>query len=93
MGQTFVVEASRVTWTNSGVEIVILDLEGSQYFALNESGCELWPLLVDGTSRDDMIAKLVDEYEISEDVAAQDVDALLDGLLERNIVKVADGSS
>ena len=40
-----------------------------------------------------MIAKLVDEYKISEDVAAQDVDALLDGLLERNIVKVSDGSS
>ena len=44
---------------------------------LNESGVMLWNLLAEECSRDEMIAALLGEYEVSADEAAADVDAFI----------------
>lgn len=50
--------------------------------ALSESGVLIYKKLNDGCTRDDLVAALTAEYEVSEDVAAQDVDAFLNQMRE-----------
>lgn len=46
--------------------------------ALSESGALLYNRLKDGCSREDLVAALTKEYEVSEDEAGRDTDAFLD---------------
>lgn len=45
--------------------------------ALSESGALLYTKLKDGCSRADLISALMNEYEVSEEIANQDTDAFL----------------
>lgn len=54
--------------------------------ALSESGLLLYNKLQDGCSREDLIAALTAEYEVSEEEAAQDTDAFLDQLRQLKIL-------
>lgn len=78
----------RVQWRYAeGDEIVALDLSDSVYLAINQSGGRLWPALVEGATREDLVATLVDAYGISEDEAARDVDAFVASLDERDLLE------
>jgi hypothetical protein len=69
-------------------EWVVLDLVGGNYFGLdNIAGC-VWSLLASGRSPADIAAIFVDEYDVSEDRALQDVLCLTDELLKRGLVRV-----
>ena len=52
--------------------------------ALSESG--LYKKLMDGCSREDLIAALTAEYEVSEEEAAQDTDAFLNQMRQLNML-------
>ena len=54
--------------------------------ALSESGLLLYKKLMDGCSREDLIAALTAEYEVSEEEAAQDTDALLNQMRQLNML-------
>lgn len=55
-----------------------LDFTGM--LTLNASGCMLWNRLADGCTRSDLAEALVNEYEVSMDVALGDVDEFLQTL-------------
>lgn len=50
--------------------------------ALSESGCMLYQMLQTGCARDDLLAAMLREYEISSDTAAADIDSFLDQMRE-----------
>lgn len=54
--------------------------------ALSESGLLLYKKLMDGCSREDLIAVLTAEYEVSEEEAAQDTDAFLNQMRQLNML-------
>ena len=54
--------------------------------ALSESGVLLYKKLMDGCSREDLIAALTAEYEVSEEEAAQDTDAFLNQMRQLNML-------
>ena len=54
--------------------------------ALSESGLLLYKKLMDGCSREDLIAALTAEYEVSEEEAAQDTDAFLNEMRQLNML-------
>lgn len=54
--------------------------------ALSESGKLLYEKLKDGCSRADLIAALMSEYEVTEEVACQDTDAFLSQMRELNML-------
>jgi len=66
-----------VSWREIDGEIVALDLSGGVYFSVNQSGVALWHALTDGVTRSALITLLCDEYELTEDRAATDVDAFI----------------
>ncbi len=57
---------------------VILDVDTLQVFTLNETGMFLVEALGEGVdSRDELVARLVDSFDVEDDVAAADVDAFI----------------
>ena len=54
--------------------------------ALSESGAMLYEELKTGCSREDLIAALTEEYDVTESVAAQDTDAFLNQMRQLNIL-------
>lgn len=54
--------------------------------AMSESGAMLYEKLKTGCSREDLIAALTTEYDVSESAAAQDTDAFLAQMRQLNIL-------
>lgn len=54
--------------------------------ALSESGSLLYQRLQTDCTREDLIAALTAEYDVSGDVAGQDVDAFLDQMRQLNML-------
>lgn len=54
--------------------------------ALSESGALLYEKLKGGCSQEDLMAALMAEYEVSKEVAVQDVDAFLNQMRELNML-------
>ncbi len=49
---------------------------------LNESGAFLWKILEKGADKETLLAKMLEEYDVSEEKAVTDIDAFLKALAE-----------
>jgi hypothetical protein len=70
-------------------ETIVLDLKGSRYLAINDTGTLLWPLLVAGATRAQLVDALVAKWDVEPGEAGRDVDAFCralddEGLLARD---------
>ena len=54
--------------------------------ALSESGVILYNKLKNGCTRADLVAALMAEYEVSEEIASQDTDAFLNQMRQLNML-------
>ena len=73
-----------------GGECVILDLDTEQYFGLDDIGTEILQLLRDGSTIDQVVTRIVEQYDASADQVMADVAALVGSLLERGLVRPVD---
>jgi hypothetical protein len=76
------IDTSRVDAREVGGELVILDLKAQRYLGGNRSAALLWPLLVEGASREALADRLVTEWSVDSERARADVEALI-GTLEQ----------
>lgn len=76
-----------VAWQQVDGETILLDLAASTYLGVNQSGSVLWPALVDGSTRQDLVTRLCATYDVTEDEAAVDVDAFLRTCQERGFLE------
>ncbi len=75
-----------LTWQVVGDDVVVLDLEGSVYLKVNGSGRVLWEALIQPSNESQLVARLVEQYGISEEQAAGDVRAFLADLRARDLL-------
>ena len=54
---------------------------------LNETGAFLWRVLEQGATKDELVAKLLSEYDVDEATAITDIDAFINKLSEAKLVK------
>ncbi len=54
---------------------------------LSESGALLWGLLENGAEREELIAKLLEEYLVDEATASADVDRFIEHLREADLLE------
>lgn len=54
--------------------------------SVNETGAFLWHLLEQGAEKDELVAKLLDEFDVDEATAARDVDAFIAQLNEKALI-------
>lgn len=69
-------------------ETVLLDLQSEFYFGLDKTGTRIWELLQSGLSIQELIGKMLDEFEVDQQTLEADVNALLGKLLEAGLVSV-----
>jgi hypothetical protein len=67
-------------------ETVLLDLDSGVYFGLDEVGTVIWNALVAGCSRDEIVSRLLEEFDVESDRVRADVSALISSLEERGLV-------
>lgn len=78
--------ADDVMWQEVDNELIVLDSKRSVYIRVSGSGPVLWPLLVDGASREQLAAKLVEEFGIDTADAIGDVEDFLSELLRQQLI-------
>ena len=79
--------SDRVSWRQVDKEGVILDLESSDYFSVNEVGVFIWEKLGAGETPKEIALAICEEYEVSEEQAQKDVLALIKELLKRKLIE------
>lgn len=75
-----------LNWREIDGEVVILDIERSHYLNLNATGCALWLILADGATRRQLVDKLIDEFDVAEATAREDVDAFIVSCRENGLL-------
>ena len=80
------IAADRLAWRQTGEEVVVLDLQGSVYFGLNATAAPLWTMLARGTTREELVARLVRDRRIDRGRAEADVEEFLAALVESGLV-------
>lgn len=66
-----------VIWREADGEVLALDGDSTNYVSANAAGLVLWKTLVDGATREQLLARLVEEFDIDAGRAGQDVDAFV----------------
>ena len=67
-------------------EVIVLDLAGNRYFGLNGVGWSIWKeISADRTGKEEIISRLVAEYQITEPQARRDVDTFLEELVQAGL--------
>lgn len=81
------VRESAAVWRQIDDETVLLALDSSTYMGVNHTGTQLWPAMVEGATRAELVGRLVSRFDVDEQRAAEDVEAFVQacrdlGLLE-----------
>jgi hypothetical protein len=72
--------------TELDAEGVLLNLETGEYFGLDEVGLQMWKLLRDDGDVEAVRAKLLDQFDVTEDVLARDLSEFIGKLADRKLV-------
>jgi len=71
-----------------GGEIVLLELATGVYYSLDGVGGRIWNLLVAGRTDEEIATSLIQEYEVSGEQAAADVNRILSDLERHRLVVI-----
>ena len=77
---------SRLEWREVEGQVLALDLSDSRYLLVNRSGAVLWEPLREGSTREALVLRLVNEFGIDRERAGKDVGAFLDELDRRDLL-------
>jgi hypothetical protein len=89
MGQaheTVQLRTEGLEWREVDGQVVVVDSQQSECFAVNRTGRLLWPQLEAGATRGELIETLTARFDVAEATAAADVDAFLAALAARGLL-------
>ena len=72
-------------------EVLLLNVETGVYFGLDGVGADIWELAVQGLSEDDIVDRLLDEYDVDPEALRVDVDAFLQQLADKGLIRIGAG--
>lgn len=87
--QTKYVHSDKVSHADVQDETILLHFERSEYFGLNAVGQSVWRLLTTPRSQDEVVQKLLEEYDVEEVTLRSDIEKLLIDLQQNGIIKAA----
>ena len=67
-------------------QVVILQYETGTYFTLNEVGTNIWQLLEQGQTLQEILDHLAQEYDVSRERLQQDISILIKKLEEKGLI-------
>ncbi len=78
--------AKHVAWRKVDDEVVVLDLETSVYYSLNETASRVWEMIGKGMSEEAIAEELAEEYGQSLKTVKKDVSALIKRIKKENLL-------
>ncbi len=69
-------------------ETVVLDLRNGVYYGLEGTGARIWQLLKEARTLGALADALVAEYDVEPKRCAEDLQALLQDLLDRGLIRI-----
>ncbi len=67
---------------------VVLHMGTKRYYSLNETGTFVWHRLEDGIARAEIVAQVVDAYDVGIAEAEMAVARLLDELVQESLIRI-----
>jgi hypothetical protein len=67
---------------------VVLHMGTKRYYSLNETGAFVWRRLEDGIARAEIVAQVVEEYDVGIAEAEIAVARLLDELVQESLIRI-----
>lgn len=87
---SYLVKVDDVLFTSMGEDAVLLHVNRGDYYSLNKVGARLW-VLADGSKNiSDLAGLITEEFEISREVAEQDIMEMAEQLEREGLVQVAE---
>ncbi len=74
-----------------GDEAVLLNVESGVYFGLNAIGARIWELLVEGTTQEEIIGRLLDEYDVEPAQLRADIGGFMQALAAKGLTRSVTG--
>lgn len=71
-------------------EAVLLDMDTKNYYRLNATAAHVWRLLERGAGRAELLASLLETFEVDEATASAELDRLMEALRDRRLVVAPD---
>ena len=71
---------------------VVLHMRTKRYYSLNETGMFIWRRLEDGLAHADIVAHVVEEYDVGIAEAEAAVARLLDELVQETLVQLVEAT-
>jgi hypothetical protein len=84
------IQNAEIIQSKIGDEVVMLDMASGFYFGLNSVASAIWHKLEKGISFDELIGQLMEEFQVERALCEQDTKELIDQLLEKNIIRIAE---
>ena len=69
-------------------ETVLLDLSREHYFGLDAVGTRVWQLLGEGKMPQELMAVMLEEYDVSREQLEADVSGLLERLRNAGLIEI-----
>ena len=76
-----------MAWQRIEGETILLNLAASTYLGVNGSGTVLWPGLVEGCTREQLVSRMCDTYGVDRAQATADVTAFLAECRDRGFLE------
>jgi Coenzyme PQQ synthesis protein D (PqqD) len=71
-----------------GNEVVLVSLQTNRIFELNRTGGRFWELLQTESDRGRIEERLLEEFEVSQEELAAEVDQLIESLADEELVRI-----
>lgn len=85
--QSRIVVSDEQVFTTLGGEAVILGLRDGQYYGLDSVGARVWALLATPQLVSELVARIVDEFDVTPERCTPDLIALLNDLAARDLIR------
>jgi hypothetical protein len=82
-------KSSATAWRVIEGEAVILSLDTKVFRGLNAVGSRVWELIDGRRSVDEIVTRIVIEFEVTPEIATRDVGTFIAQLLEKHLVTTA----
>ncbi len=71
-------------------EKVMLDVQSGKYYNLGTIGGRIWDLSAQASTVEEIVSRLMEEYEVSQEVCTQQVSTFIGQMLSEGLVEIDD---
>ena len=84
------IQNKKMVQSKIGDEVVMMDMDSGFYFGMNSVGSVIWQHLTEAISFDELVGKLMGEFNVDQKTCETDTLDFLNDLVEKNIVKLSE---